>query len=338
MTVRLSVVVPMYNSERYIERCINSIIDQDMEEMEIILINDGSTDKTKYIAERYVNKYKNVRLIHKEKNEGISAARNTGIKNAIGEYIVFIDSDDEINKGMFTNMYELGKKSNSDLVMCSYSRKYKDFDEDIKANIEEDYVIYNRSDIEKNIIPTFVENTEYGYYYAWNKLYKREFLEINNIFFREKIKFGEDWFLNLEVFEKINTFSYINEPYYNYFDNMGSQSKNIDRDRIKLYLEGHEKNHYFIKKYNLESKYVDARLLEEIYVYISSLLLSNESYATKKNIIKSLSKNNQFLECLYCINEHPKFIRYILILLKNNCFNLLNISINMYDKCKKGVR
>lgn len=336
--MKLSVVVPMYNSEKYIERCINSIIVQDIKDTEVILVNDGSTDKTKYIAEKYVEKHKNIKLIDKEKNEGLSAARNTGIKNATGEYIVFIDSDDEINNGMFKSMYELGKKSNSDLVMCSYLRKYKDFDVEVKANIKEDYVIYNRSDIEKNIIPTFVENTEYGYYYAWNKLYKKKFLEEHNILFREKIKFGEDWFLNLEVFDKINIFSYINKPYYNYFDNMGSQSKNIDKDRIKLYLEGHKTNHYFIKKYNLESKNVDARLLEEIYVYISSLLISNESYETKKNIIKSLSKNKQFLECLYCINKHPKFIRYILILLKNNCFNLLNVSINMYNKCKKGVR
>lgn len=335
--MRLSVVVPMYNSEKYIERCINSIIGQDMKDMEVILINDGSKDKTKYIAKKYVAKYKNIKLIDKEKNEGISAARNTGIKNATGEYIVFIDSDDEINNGMFKNMHELGKKSNSDVVMCSYLRKYKDFDVEIKANIKEDYVIYNRSDIEKNIIHTFVENTEYGYYYVWNKLYKKEFLEKNNIFFRKKIKFGEDWFFNLDVFDNINTFSYINKPYYNYFDNMGSQSKNIDRDRIKLYLEGHKKNHYFINKYNLESKYVDTRLLEEIYVYIYSLLISNDTYKTKKNIIKSLSKNNQFLECLYCIDEQPKFIKYILTLLKSNCFNLLNLSINIYDKYKKGV-
>lgn len=333
--MKLSVVVPMYNSEKYIERCINSIIAQDMKCMEIILINDGSTDKTKYIAEKYVEKYKNIKLIDKEKNEGLSAARNTGIKNAIGEYIVFIDSDDEINNGMFTNMYELGKKSDSDLVMCSYLRKYKDFDVEIKANIKEDYVIYNRSQVEKIIIPTFVENIEYGYYYAWNKLYKRKFLEKHDILFREKIKFGEDWFFNLELFDKINTFAYINKPYYNYFDNIGSQSKNIDKDRIKLYLDGHKIKHYFIKKYDLESKYVDIKLLEEIYVYIYSLLLSNEPYKTKKNIIKSLSTNRQFLECLYCIKEQPKFIRYTLFLLKINYFNLLNLSINLYDKCKK---
>ena len=333
--MKLSVVVPMYNSEKYIKRCINSIINQDMKDIEIILVNDGSRDKTNYIAEKYVEKYKNIKLIDKENNEGLSAARNTGIKNAIGEYIVFIDSDDEINNGMFTNMYELGKKSDSDLVMCSYLRKYKDFDVEIKANIKEDYVIYNRSQVEKIIIPTFVENIEYGYYYAWTKLYKRKFLDKHNILFREKIKFGEDWFFNLELFDKINTFAYINKPYYNYFDNIGSQSKNIDKDRIKLYLDGHKIKHYFIKKYDLESKYVDIKLLEEIYVYIYSLLLSNEPYTTKKNIIKSLSTNRQFLECLYCIKEHPKFIRYALFLLKINCFNLLNVSINLYDKCKK---
>ena len=104
--MKLSVIVPMYNSEKYIERCINSIINQEMKDIEIILINDGSVDKTKNIVGKYVNKHKNIKLINKEKNEGLSAARNTGIKNATGEYIVFIDSDDEINNGMFKSMYE----------------------------------------------------------------------------------------------------------------------------------------------------------------------------------------------------------------------------------------
>ncbi|MFQ7257491.1 glycosyltransferase family 2 protein [Intestinibacter bartlettii] len=335
--MKLSVIVPMYNSEKYISRCIESIINQDMEDMEIILIDDGSTDNTKNIVQKYACKYENIRLISKKENEGVSIARNIGINIATGEYITFVDSDDTINNGMYKNMYRLAKENDSDLVMCSYLRKNQGSDIEIRANIENKYITYDRKYIEEKIIPTFVKNTEYGYYYVRNKIYKKKFLDDNNILFKEKIAFGEDWLFNLEVFDKINIFSYINEPYYNYFDNMGSQSKNIDRNRINLYLEGHKKNYYFVEKYNLESKYIDSRLLEEIYVYVYSLIVSKNSYKTKKDIIKWLSKNNQFLDCFYCVSKQSKFIKYILTLLKSNCFNLLNLSINIYDKYKKGV-
>lgn len=334
--MKLSVIVPMYNSQNYIERCINSIINQNIDDMEIILINDGSIDSTKYIVQKYADIYPNIKLINKEKNQGIGAARNTGLKVAKGEYITFVDSDDYIECGMYKEMYKLGKENDSDLVMCSYLRKYKDLDEEVKLNINQDYIVYNRIQIEKNIIPTFVKNIEYGYYYVWNKLYKKDFLYKNNIYFKEKIKFAEDWFFNLDVFDKIDQFLYVNKPYYNYLDNAGSLSKDIDVDRINLYLEGHRMKYYFIEKYNLKNKEVDSKLLEEIYVYIYNLIISKNSYEIKKDIIKSVSKNNQFLNCLYCIDEQPRFIKYILILLKNNQITLLNISIKLYKIFKKG--
>ena len=138
------------------------------------------------------------------------------------------------------------------------------------------------------------------------------------------------------MFDKIDQFLYVNKPYNNYLDNAGSLSKDIDVDRINLYLEGHRMKYYFIEKYNLKNKEVDSKLLEEIYVYIYNLIISKNSYEIKKDIIKSVSKNNQFLNCLYCIDEQPRFIKYILILLKNNQITLLNISIKLYKIFKKG--
>lgn len=333
--VSVSIIVPIYNGENYIKRCLNSIISQTLENIEIILVNDGSTDRTKSIIEKYSKQYKNIIVINKSNNEGVGAARNSGMRLAKGEYIGFIDADDIINNDMYENLYKLAKYSSSDLAMCSYIRKSNNGCIEVSANISEKNVYYDRKKILNKIIPTFVDNIEYGYYYVWNKLYKREFLENENIVFEEEITHAEDWFFNLEVFDKVRSFSYINEPYYTYFDNANSLSKNIDINRIKLSIEGYKKNYYFINKYNLENINVDIRFLEEVYVYLYSLAVSNNSYELKKKIINFLSKNEQFLGCLYCIDKLPIFIKYILFLLKYNKSYLLIKSIEIYNTLKE---
>lgn len=333
--ISVSIIVPIYNGEKYIERCLNSIISQTLENIEIILVNDNSTDETKSIIEKYSKQYKNIVVINKKNNEGVGAARNNGMKIAKGEYIGFIDADDVINDDMYENLYKLAKYSNSDLAMCSYIRKYNNECVEVSPNISEKNVYYDRKKILNKIIPTFVNNIEYGYYYVWNKLYKREFLEGENIVFEEEITYSEDWLFNLEVFDKAQSFSYINNPYYTYFDNANSLSKNIDINRIKLSIEGYKKNYYFINKYNLENVNVDIRFLEEVYVYLYSLVVSNNSYELKKKIISFLSKNEQFLGCLHCIDKFPRFIKYILFLLKYDKSYLLIKSIEVHNKLKE---
>lgn len=117
---KISVIVPIFNTEKYLKECLDSIINQSLKDIEIICINDGSSDGSRTIVDEYRKKYQNVILIDK-KNEGVINARIDGIKRARGEYIGFVDSDDYIEKSMYEKLYNLTKKNNSDVAICSYN-------------------------------------------------------------------------------------------------------------------------------------------------------------------------------------------------------------------------
>ena len=115
--VKVSIIVPVYNVEKYLRQCVDSIVNQSLKEIEIICINDGSTDNSLQILEGYAQRDKRIKIINK-RNEGLSTARNTGMEYATGEYIGFVDSDDFINEKMYENLYKNAKSNKSDIVMC----------------------------------------------------------------------------------------------------------------------------------------------------------------------------------------------------------------------------
>lgn len=131
-SIKISVIVPVYNTGRYLERCLNSIMAQSFQEIEIIIINDCSTDDSLEIIKKYINDDKRAILINKEKNEGVSSARNTGIKIATGKYVQYIDGDDWVEKDFLKNMYEFAEKENLDIVVSDYCEDYFDGRKKIK--------------------------------------------------------------------------------------------------------------------------------------------------------------------------------------------------------------
>ena len=116
---KVSIIIPCYNSKKYIERCLNSILKDKLKEKEIILINDGSTDNTLEIIEEYSKKNKDIKIIN-QKNKGQSISRNNGLKEAKGKYIAFVDSDDWVEKDYFYKLYNFAEKNNSDYIYCDY--------------------------------------------------------------------------------------------------------------------------------------------------------------------------------------------------------------------------
>nr|WP_302853132.1 glycosyltransferase [Methanosphaera stadtmanae] len=119
MNQKVSIVIPVYNVEKYIERCLKSILNQTLDSIEVIVIDDGSTDNSGKICDEFSTKYKNVKTFHK-RNGGVSSARNLGISIAKGEYIGFVDPDDFIHVNMYKELYENAKKVNSDIAICSF--------------------------------------------------------------------------------------------------------------------------------------------------------------------------------------------------------------------------
>ena len=217
----ISVIVPIYNVENYLVRCIESIINQTYSNLEIILVDDGSPDKCSIICDEYAKKDSRIKVIHK-KNGGLSDARNAGLDIATGEYIGFVDSDDYIDKNMYKEMINELIEKNADIVSCAINNIYSDRTEII--NIDEE--IYDAELALKNLILGKNINQT-----VWNKLYKKEV--IGNILF-EKGKINEDEFWTYRILANSKKIITLNKPLYSYLHRassimgQGYSEKNLD--------------------------------------------------------------------------------------------------------------
>ncbi|MBS4219337.1 CDP-glycerol glycerophosphotransferase family protein [Bacillus sp. FJAT-49711] len=180
----ISVIVPMYNTEVYIEKTIQSIVNQTYQNLEIILINDASTDKTKEIAIKYADKYPWIKLVNQEFNKGVSAARNLGLKIAKGNYITFVDSDDLLTKQALEILYDTAKENDADLVLGLYKNFSKEGTR--IGNIYKQF----KSLTKKGRIFTFTNPEIFSHVYIVGKLYKKELIE--EVSFPEGISYAED--------------------------------------------------------------------------------------------------------------------------------------------------
>ena len=165
----VTVIIPVYNVEMYLPLCINSILNQTYQNLEIILIDDGSTDDSPGICDTYALKDNRIKVIHQQ-NQGAAVARNTGLENATGEYIVFVDSDDFINEKMIEKLYIALKQTDSDLSICNFKYTSENGKEiDLKETDIKNEVLYT-----EEIIDKLFQNNNCGYIVIWNKMYKKD--------------------------------------------------------------------------------------------------------------------------------------------------------------------
>ena len=165
----VTVIIPVYNVEMYLPLCINSILKQTYQNLEIILIDDGSTDDSPGICDTYALKDNRIKVIHQQ-NQGAAVARNTGLENATGEYIVFVDSDDFINEKMIEKLYIALKQTDSDLSICNFKYTSENGKEiALKETDIKNEVLYT-----EEIIDKLFQNNNCGYIVIWNKMYKKD--------------------------------------------------------------------------------------------------------------------------------------------------------------------
>ncbi|WP_206425633.1 glycosyltransferase family 2 protein [Romboutsia sp. Marseille-P6047] len=203
---KVSVIIPIYNVEKYLNRCIDSVINQSLKDIEIILVNDGSPDNCPKICDEYANKDSRIKVIHKS-NGGLSSARNAGMKIATGDYIGFVDSDDYIEINMYEQMYKVAYENNVDFVMSDYYKVYNDSKKEVTLDI--DSSLYLKEDIYNKIYPSLImkENIDYGPLLAvWHCLYKTSFIKENDLYFDEQVKYSEDNLFSSLVGYKSNSF------------------------------------------------------------------------------------------------------------------------------------
>ena len=257
--MKVSVIVPVYKVEDYIAKCLDSLVNQTLTDLEIIIVNDGSPDNSEKIIKKYVKKYQNIKYLVKE-NGGLSDARNYGLKHATGEYIAFLDSDDYVTCDMYQMMYIKAKSGNYDMVVCDINYLYPDKTLRVSSGIKSD-----TEDVKKTYLTIHPA--------AWNKIFKREVLK--------KLEFKKGvWFEDVEfiyrLLPSINSIGVIHEPFNQYVQREGSITNTVN-PKIYDYIY----NLNGVVEYYKKNKIYDDYQKELEYVYVRYL------YAT---FVKSISR------------------------------------------------
>lgn len=234
MDKRISVIVPVYNVEAYLNRCVDSILAQSFGQLEIILVDDGSTDRSPAICDRYAGQDERIRVIHKE-NGGLSDARNAGLRIATGEYIGFVDSDDWIEPDMYKDMYEAAVKYDAQVAVCRYAEVYKDR---VVDGSQGDVVLLNRNEVLDIYI---CEHPQYKIYNSvWSKLFCRKVIEDLQF---PKGRNSEDIVFTTKAFCRLEHCVYLDRAYYNYVRERegsimnGFSGERMLRDEIPFWRE-----------------------------------------------------------------------------------------------------
>ena len=292
----ISVIIPVYNVEEYLSKCIESVINQTYTNLEIILINDGSTDLSGNICDEYSKKDSRIKIIHIE-NSGVSTARNVGINNANGDWIVFVDSDDWIESNFCENLYDVAMSNKEVDIVCSgYKRIYSDKEEII--NCSKQKITYSAYQYLLKLL-----NVQNGYGFCHMKLIRKKCLR--DIRFNPNIKVGEDALFNIQLIRNIKKVMIFGEALYNYRFNENSLVRKYDENYIKKYFDAMEETQKYLKQ-----EYTGDELVEKnFYNYVSyHVLLIAVNYCFNPKNGRNFLEQKILLKEIYQIELFRKAI------------------------------
>ena len=334
--IKISIIIPIYNAEKYLKRCIESIINQSLKEIEIICVNDGSIDNSLEILKKFQEKDKRIIIINKE-NGGASSARNAALRKAQGKYCLNIDSDDWIEERYLEDIYNRAQKEDLDITITDIIFEYQDKNKDnytiTDLKIKNNEVITGKEYVKK----FFIENS-YGY--TWNKLIKRELYIENNIYYDEKIFLLEDLEALMMLSYYATKIGKLNKAYYHYIqgENNGSQKVKVARLNdiilgmnkvINFYIKREEEEIVQLMKQNkyfhLMSRILEGDYSEEKEKYNETLILVINEIKNEKNIILKNEASK---------NKYKKFLALIIKMIK---YSNIKIALIIIKKAKKII-
>lgn len=294
--IAVSVIVPVYKVEKYLDRCLASLVNQTLDELEIIVVNDGSPDNSQIIIDHYVKSYPNRVFGYTKLNGGLSDARNFGIEYAKGTFIGFVDSDDYIEIEMFEQMYKTAQRDNADLVICDILYEWERPNRTVQLSGLKDFE--GLSEKKRAFLSPL---------FAWNKLYHRKF------FFEIKIRYPlnlwyEDIPVTLPIFAHASKIAYVKKAFVHYVQRSdsimgtGQNPKYYDIfkiiDSTLIYL----KSNLLINEYYEEFEFV---CIEQLVLYGGFRFLKSKEYAVL------LNKSFVFMNCNFTNWKQNKFITFL---------------------------
>ena len=276
---KVSIIVPAFNVEKYIAKCLDSLINQTLKEIEIIVINDNSSDKTLSIISKYASKNSRIKLVDNKFNKGVSAARNEGLSLAKGEYVGFVDSDDWVAPDFYERLYYAAKRFDSEIAVTNFVRCDK-FRKSKRLNYKKEEIFTNPSDkVREAFIPKFN--------YIWNKIYKRDALINLGVKFPEG-KIFEDVIWLIQIVYALKGLVTVPDTYYFYRRNSGSivtrRSSSVTSDNISAYKELYN----FMKNHDIPLFYPCKTGKKEKIKLFGITILQKEYYYPNKEIYKLL--------------------------------------------------
>ena len=315
--MKYSVIIPVYNVEKYINRCLKSILSQHYNDLEIIVIDNGSTDRSGSICDIYANEYANFSVYHIE-NHGVGSARNFGLSKARGEFIYFVDSDDYLVGNLFAE-FEDKLTPDLDLLVFSY---YNSFEQEMTEKNRTKKILpyngsYDKYDFSKIFKDLFLSDMLYT---VWNKFYRREFLIENNISF-EKYELGEDVRFNLNVYRNVNKVYLSQDSYYVYvIGRKGSAMSGYNPKRLQYQLQELKLVDSLLKDWNIDSSNLDNTVK-------SRILMSNIHNISKQKL--PVIKKVKLVKEICKSKDMADFIR--------NDSSILNPLVKMLLRCRMYI-
>ena len=308
--IKVSVIVPVYNAEEFLHRCVDSLLNQTLKDIEIILIDDGSKDSSPAICDEYAEKYDNITVLHLE-NGGPARARNKGIEIAKGDYIGFADSDDYCHVEQFEKLYNNAKENNSDIAMCSF---FVDNTKEIKpVNIAFDSLCSSNDEIKNRIISCFYGEYVHGLNSLWIKIFKRTMLMNNNIRMNENLMRAEDMWFIFDALKVSNVFSFIPDNLYYYYQNDLSIMHDPKNDSYDHWVRNRKR---LLKENEALNLDIDYNLFYKDFIYKTIMFCRDKVKLSQKDIVKSVLNDEFFKTAIKNDNNLPIHIRLIDLFVK----------------------
>ena len=312
----ISIIMSVYNVEKYLDECLKSIFNQTYKNFELIIVNDGSTDNSKLIIDKYRNENSNIIYIEQE-NKGISEARNLALSISKGEYILYIDSDDYIDKDMLKLMIEKIELDKSDMVIIGHEEFYDEFKNkniNISLNVDENK-IYSGTDVANMMLDLKIMGV------LWNKLYKRSQLEKEKFYF-EPGRYTQDWYPVFKHVFNLDKISFVNKPLYKYRIRNSSITGKKTKKRLDDYIYAVESiiNYAENNKENLNKNNLEFFKLATFENIIS--INNSINTANNKEIKEYKSNNNISIKNSFKINNFNINSKIKLLLWKLNIYGI----------------
>lgn len=318
--IKFSIIVPVYNCEKYLRRCVDSIINQEQKEMEIILVDDGSIDSSPIICDEYSSKFNFIRVFHQQ-NSGVSAARNNGIKNSRGKYVCFLDADDYLSDNYIVEVNRiLNDKPNVELINFGF---YSDVDDLNLKTISSDKVNYNNKfyathdEIKNDLVNLWDKSMLYN---IWNKVYLKSILLKYKILFPDYF-WGEDIIFNREYLDVINNFYNSDLCFYHYVrERNGAVTKKYKKEIFKIRKKEFEEFNLYFEKWKIaKEKYYEfscRRFIERVLGCIENVYCSDLNFKQRYSEIKMILNDSITRQTVKEAIPQSKKIRIMLIPIK----------------------